>query len=73
MTIAQHAAEVRVKRLGDGPECDVRRCPRPVGEIRETSDDTMVTFQDFGLKSVAFLRDKLSLPSKDGVRSVEKR
>ena len=44
-----------------------------VGEVRETSDDTMMAFQDFGQKSLAFLRDKLGLPSKDGVRSVEKK
>jgi DNA-directed RNA polymerase alpha subunit len=44
-----------------------------VGEVRETSDDTLMAFQDFGQKSLAFLRDKLGLPSKDGVKSVEKK
>jgi DNA-directed RNA polymerase alpha subunit len=39
-----------------------------VGEIREASDATLLSLQDFGHASVAHLRETLGLPSKDGVR-----
>ena len=35
-----------------------------VGEVRETSDDTLMSFQDFGQRSMAYLRDKLGSPSR---------
>jgi DNA-directed RNA polymerase alpha subunit len=41
---------------------------RTVGDVREISDDTLLSFQDFGKGSVALLRDTLGLPSCDGVR-----
>jgi DNA-directed RNA polymerase alpha subunit len=39
-----------------------------VGEVRETADETLLSFQDFGPGSVTHLRETLGLPSTDGVR-----
>jgi DNA-directed RNA polymerase alpha subunit len=39
-----------------------------VGEVRETSDEILLSFQDFGKASVAHLREILGLPAPDGVR-----
>jgi DNA-directed RNA polymerase alpha subunit len=39
-----------------------------VGEVRETSDEILLSFQDIGKGSVAHLRETLCLPSTDGVR-----
>ena len=39
-----------------------------IGEIREASDATLLSFQDLGPGSVAYLREKLGLRAKDGVR-----
>jgi hypothetical protein len=44
-----------------------------VGEVRETSDEILLSFQDFGKASVAHLRETLGLPSTDGVRPLRKR
>jgi DNA-directed RNA polymerase alpha subunit len=44
-----------------------------VGEVREISDDTLFSFQDFGKGSVALLRETLGLPSCDGVRPLGKK
>ena len=41
---------------------------KTVGEIREASDKTLLSFQDFGQASVDHLRESLGLPSTDGVR-----
>jgi DNA-directed RNA polymerase alpha subunit len=41
---------------------------KTVGEVRETSDETLLSFQDLGPGSVAHLRETLGLPSADGVR-----
>jgi DNA-directed RNA polymerase alpha subunit len=41
---------------------------KTVGEVREVSDDTLLSFQDFGIKSLANLRETLGLPSTEGVR-----
>jgi DNA-directed RNA polymerase alpha subunit len=41
-----------------------------VGEVRETSDEILLTFPDFGKGSVAQLRETLGRPSTDGVRPV---
>jgi DNA-directed RNA polymerase alpha subunit len=41
---------------------------KTVGEIRESSDATLLGLQDLGSSSVAHLRETLGLPSKDGVR-----
>jgi DNA-directed RNA polymerase alpha subunit len=41
---------------------------KTVGEVREVSDDTLLSFQGFGGTSVAHLRETLGLPSTDGVR-----
>ena len=43
-----------------------------IGEVRETSDETLLSFQDLGQASVAHLRETLGLPSCDGVRSLGK-
>lgn len=45
---------------------------RTVGDVREISDDTLLSFQDFGKGSVALLRETLGLPSCDGVRPVRR-
>ena len=42
---------------------------KTVGEVRETSDEALLSFQDFGKGSVAHLRETLGLPSTDGVRT----
>lgn len=39
-----------------------------VGEIREASDDTLLSLQDLGKNSVTYLRKTLGLPSSGGVR-----
>jgi DNA-directed RNA polymerase alpha subunit len=41
---------------------------KTVGEVRETSDEILLSFQDLGQGSVAHLREALGLPSCDGVR-----
>jgi DNA-directed RNA polymerase alpha subunit len=41
---------------------------KTVGEVRETADETLLSFQDFGPGSIARLRETLGLPSRDGVR-----
>ena len=41
---------------------------KTVGEVREISDETLLSFQDLGTASVAHLRETLGLPSSDGVR-----
>ena len=46
---------------------------KTVGEVRETSDATLLSFQDLGPGSVAHLRDTLGLPSCDGVRPLAKK
>jgi DNA-directed RNA polymerase alpha subunit len=43
---------------------------KTVGEVRETSDEALLSFQDFAKGSVAHLRETLGLPSTDGVRPV---
>jgi DNA-directed RNA polymerase alpha subunit len=44
-----------------------------VGEVRETSDEILLSFQDLGKTSVANLREILGLPSTDGVRPLGKK
>jgi DNA-directed RNA polymerase alpha subunit len=39
-----------------------------VAEVREISDEVLLSFQDLGKASVAHLRETLGLPSNDGVR-----
>lgn len=41
---------------------------KTVGEVRETSDDTLVALPDIGDVSLAYLRETLGLPSHAGVR-----
>ena len=43
---------------------------KTVGEVRETSDKILLSFQDLGKASVAHLRETLGRPSTDGVRPV---
>jgi len=43
---------------------------KTVGEVRETSDEVLMSFPDLGAGSVKFLRETLGLPSEDGVRCV---
>jgi DNA-directed RNA polymerase alpha subunit len=44
-----------------------------VGEVRETADEILLSFQDVGKASVAHLRETLGLPSTDGVRPSDKK
>jgi DNA-directed RNA polymerase alpha subunit len=44
-----------------------------VGEVREISNETLLSFNDFGKGSVAHLREPLGLPSTDGVRPPSKK
>jgi DNA-directed RNA polymerase alpha subunit len=44
-----------------------------VGEVRETSDETLISLPAFGKSSLADLREKLGLPSTDGVRPLGKK
>lgn len=41
---------------------------RTIGEVRATSDDNLLSLQDLGPGSIAYLRETLGLPSTDGVR-----
>jgi DNA-directed RNA polymerase alpha subunit len=41
---------------------------KTVGEVREISDEILLSFNDCGKNSVAHLRETLGLPSTDGVR-----
>jgi DNA-directed RNA polymerase alpha subunit len=41
---------------------------KTVGDVRETSDDILLSFQDLGPGSVVHLRETLGLPSCDDVR-----
>jgi DNA-directed RNA polymerase alpha subunit len=38
---------------------------KTVGEVREVSDDTLLSFQDFGGRSLAAVRKALGLPSAE--------
>jgi DNA-directed RNA polymerase alpha subunit len=46
---------------------------KTVGEVREVSDETLISLSDFGKGSLSDLREKLGLPSTDGVRPVSKK
>jgi DNA-directed RNA polymerase alpha subunit len=46
---------------------------KTVGEVREMSDETLISLPDLGKASLAALREELGLPSTDGVRSVSKK
>jgi DNA-directed RNA polymerase alpha subunit len=41
---------------------------KTVGEVRETTDETLLSFQDLGPGSIKHLRETLGLPSTNGVR-----
>jgi hypothetical protein len=41
---------------------------KTVGQVREMSDEALLSLPDFGKASVAHLREVLGLPSTDGVR-----
>ena len=46
---------------------------KTIGEVRETSDDNLLSFQDLGPGSIAYLRETLGLPSTHGVRPMGKK
>jgi Bacterial RNA polymerase, alpha chain C terminal domain len=46
---------------------------KTVGEVRETSDETLISLPAFGNSSLTELREKLGLPSCDGVRPLGKK
>ena len=41
---------------------------KSIGEVREASDATLLSLPDLGPGSVGYLREKLGLPSTEGVR-----
>jgi len=41
---------------------------KTIGEVREASDEMLVSLPNLGARSVAHLRETLGLPSRDGVR-----
>jgi DNA-directed RNA polymerase alpha subunit len=41
---------------------------KTIGEVRETADDTLLSFHDFGKGFIVMLCETLGLPSCDGVR-----
>ena len=45
-------------------------CLSTVGDVRGTPDNTLLSFQDFGKGSLAYLRQTLGLPPCAGVRPV---
>ena len=45
---------------------------KTVGEVREMSDDALLSLPGFGKASIAHLRETLGLPSTDGVRPTGK-
>ena len=46
---------------------------KTVGEVREISDETLISLRDFGRASLIELRRKLGLPSTDRVRPITKK
>src|ERR1700676_1792149 len=46
---------------------------KTIGEVRETSDDRLLSLPDLGSGSIAYLRETLGLPSTDGVRPLGKK
>ena len=54
-------------------DCLAAASLKTVGEVRETSDETLLSLQDVGQSSVAYLRERLGLPSCDGVRPLGKK
>ena len=46
---------------------------KTIGEVRETSDDNLLSLQDLGPSSISYLREALGLPSTDGVRPLDKK
>jgi DNA-directed RNA polymerase alpha subunit len=46
---------------------------KTIGEVRETSDDNLLSLQDLGPSSISYLRERLGLPSTDGVRPMGKK
>jgi DNA-directed RNA polymerase alpha subunit len=41
---------------------------KTVGEVREISDEALLSLPDFGKGSITHLRETLGLPSTDGVK-----
>ena len=46
---------------------------KTVGEVREMSDDALLSLPGFGKASIAHLRETLGVPSTDGVRPLGKK
>jgi DNA-directed RNA polymerase alpha subunit len=46
---------------------------KTVGEVREISDETLISLPDFGTRLLAALREKLGLPSTDGMLPISKK
>jgi hypothetical protein len=56
-----------------GRRYQVETTDRTVGEVREASDDMLLSLPDLGHGSVTHLRETLGLPSRDGVRPLGKK
>jgi hypothetical protein len=46
---------------------------KTIGEVREASDEALLSLPDFGKSSITHLRQTLGLPSTDGVRPMGKK
>jgi hypothetical protein len=46
---------------------------KTIGDVRETSDDNLLSLQDLGPSSISYLRETLGLPSTEGVRPLDKK
>jgi DNA-directed RNA polymerase alpha subunit len=46
---------------------------KTIGEVREMSDETLISLPDFGRGSLSDLRRTLGMPSTDGVRPISKK
>jgi DNA-directed RNA polymerase alpha subunit len=46
---------------------------KTIGQVREAPDGMLLSLQDIGSTSVAYLRETLGLPSENGVRPKVKR
>jgi len=46
---------------------------KTIGEVREMSDDNLLSLQNLGPSSISYLREALGLPSTDGVRPLDKK
>jgi plasmid stabilization system protein ParE len=77
IVVITEEAEADLERIGDAIAMDKPlRALSFVRELRErceVSDAILISLPDFGKGSLSDLREKLGLPSTDGVRPVSKK